>query len=79
MVEQDTEKTAVNPHYVTPEEADRMTCVVNPAEHFCNGPDCMAWRWKPEGTQNLRQGYELRIPLHPEQPMTHGYCGMVRA
>ena len=34
-----------NPHYVTPEEAERKTCVVNPAETFCNGPDCMAWRW----------------------------------
>jgi len=68
-----------NPHYVTPYEAGRMTCVVDPAETFCNGPDCMAWRWRPKGHQDLMQGAMLQLPLVPEEPMTHGYCGMVRS
>lgn len=68
--------TDQNPHYLTPEEAEKKYCPLKYSD--CIGPKCMAWRWKPEGTQNLRQGYELKIPLHPEQPTTHGYCGMVR-
>ena len=69
-----------NPHYVTPEEAYEKLCPQREMQRmWCDGPKCMAWRWKPEGTQNLRQGYELRIPLYPEEPMKHGYCGMVQS
>ena len=71
-----------NPHYVTPEEANSKLCpngMNYDGTCWCAGPKCMAWRWKPEGTQNLRQGYELQIPLHPEEPMKHGYCGMVQS
>ena len=68
-----------NPHYVTPEEAQTKWCPIQNPPQACVGTECMAWRWKPEGTQNLRQGYELRIPLHPEEPMEHGYCGMIKS
>lgn len=52
-------------HYVTPEEADRMTCVVNPAEHFCNGPNCMAWRWEIKSSPLINWAASKFQP-HPE-------------
>ena len=66
-----------NPHYVTPEEAYVLGCCSDPQYH-CNGPSCMAWRWRPHGHQDFAQGWMLQLPLTPEEPMTHGYCGMVR-
>ena len=77
--------TTDNPHYVTLEEADKMKCPmtfnsITTANHYrCLGPDCMAWRWRPKGHQDLMQGAMLQLPLVPEEPMTHGYCGMVRS
>ena len=80
-----------NPHYVTPEEAKRKVCpssmggllmvqnTVMASEHGCLGPDCMAWRWRPHGHQDFAQGWMLQLPLTPEEPMTHGYCGMMRS
>jgi len=43
--------TTDNPHYVTPEEADKMKCPmtfnsITTTNHYrCLGPECMAWRW----------------------------------
>jgi len=74
-----------NPHYVTPEEAGELGCPLsmtgNPhlAHKLYLGPNCMAWRWRPAGHQDLMQGKMLELPLVPEEPMTHGYCGMVRS
>jgi len=70
-----------NPHYVTPEEAGKMICPHKPNQMsiWCEGPKCMAWRWRPKGHQDLMQGAMLQLPLVPEEPMTHGYCGMVRS
>jgi hypothetical protein len=75
-----------NPHYVTAEEAQEVGCVMsmgrqNPSIVYqtCLGPKCMAWRWRPKGHQDLMQGAMLQLPLVPEEPMTHGYCGMVRS
>ena len=41
-----------NPHYVTPEEAKEIGCVMSMARdnpslvyQTCLGPKCMAWRW----------------------------------
>jgi hypothetical protein len=65
-----------NPHYVTPEEAEKKFCPHDLA--FCRGSQCMAWRWRPHGHQDFAQGLMLQLPLTPEEPMTHGYCGMVR-
>jgi len=77
-----------NPHYVTPEEAAKLVCPqsmggllmvqnnVKASKHGCHGPYCMVWRWRPAGHQDLKRGFVL--PLVPEEPMTHGYCGMVR-
>ena len=72
-----------NPHYVTPEEAKEKLCPMDkPNTTFinprCLGPKCMAWRWRPHGHQDFAQGWMLQLPLTPEEPMTHGYCGMVR-
>jgi hypothetical protein len=80
-----------NPHYVTPEEAKKKICLLSMggllmvhdavmvSEHECHGPDCMAWRWRPKGHQDLMQGAMLQLPLVPEESMTHGYCGLVRS
>ena len=66
-----------NPNYVTPEEAEKKSCPMSDTCR-CSGPNCMAWRWRPKGHQDLMQGAMLQLPLVPEEPMTHGYCGMVR-
>jgi len=70
-----------NPHYVTPEEAKEKICPHKPNQMsiWCDGPKCMAWRWRPAGHQDLMQGKMLQLPLTPEEPLTHGYCGMVRS
>jgi hypothetical protein len=72
-----------NPHYVTPEEAEHLFCPMSKSvfgkSKICSGPQCMAWRWRPKGHQDLMQGAMLQLPLVPEEPMTHGYCGMVKA
>jgi len=67
-----------NPHYVTPKEAKEKVCP-QPDLSSCRGPNCMAWRWRPAGHQDLMQGKMLQLPLIPEEPLTHGYCGMVRS
>jgi hypothetical protein len=72
-----------NPHYVTPEEAEKMGCPtsMNRPEFAasCIGKTCMAWRWRPAGHQDMMRGLGLPLPLVPEEPMTHGYCGMIRS
>jgi len=75
-----------NPHYVTPEKAQEFGCVMsmgrnNPSIIYqaCLGDKCMAWRWRPAGHQDLMRGLGLPLPLVPEEPMTHGYCGMIRS
>lgn len=80
-----------NPHYVTPEEAKKKVCPssmggmikdstnIMLSDHGCLGPECMAWRWRPMGHQDLMRGYVLPLPLVPETPQTHGYCGIVRS
>ena len=67
-----------NPHYVTPDEAERKRCV-NPNgphgtwEYYCKHKECMAWRWdehapiRYKGDGNPKPTEEAK-----------GYCGMVR-
>ena len=69
-----------NPHYVTPEEADLKLCPMAKQhqnaewEYYCDGPKCMAWRWKP----THRQAEWPTPQIVTEYNTTHGYCGMVR-
>lgn len=70
-----------NPYYVMPADTGEMKCPMQMnGTKFprCHGPSCMAWRWRPAGHQDLMRGLGLPLPLVPEEPMTHGYCGMVR-
>ena len=82
-----------NPHCVTPEEAGKMDCAMRPDDRWCNGPKCMAWRWKEVASK------AIFYQPHPAKPVpdsnwileqqisetvglyregpTHGYCGMV--
>ena len=59
-----------NPHYVTPEEAEKKYCPLKYSE--CIGPKCMAWRWKE--TADWKEGSDLLVTYST----THGYCGMVK-
>ena len=63
-----------NPHYVTPEEAEKMGCCMsmNRPEFAaaCIGKTCMAWRWKQQS--------DLAGKVVKKISTTHGYCGMVR-
>ena len=64
-----------NPHYMTPEEADKKICPMSmnsELTHLCAGPKCMAWRWKE--TADWKEGSDFLITYST----THGYCGMVR-
>ena len=61
------------PHEVTPEEAGKMDCAMRPDERWCNGPNCMAWRWQELPV--IRDGV---LQYEPRYSKTHGYCGMVR-
>jgi len=52
-----------NPHYVTPEEAKEVGCVMsmgrqNPSIVYqtCLGPKCMAWRWAEINDPQLKEG-----------------------
>jgi len=67
-----------NPHYVTPEEAEKMRCQMKMNGEklpFCYGPNCMAWRWKPE-----KEAVKTKDAFYFKDvySTTHGYCGMVR-
>jgi hypothetical protein len=65
-----------DPNYVTPEEAEKMLCPMgmsyNDGEVFCDGPKCMAWRWKE--LTDWKEGEGLKI----EWSAIHGYCGMTK-
>jgi len=64
-----------NPHYVTPEEAEKMGCPMsmNRPEFAaaCIGKTCMAWRWEWhfEDTDESETQHVYST--------THGYCGKV--
>ena len=66
-----------NPHYVTPEEAYEKLCPQREMQRmWCDGPKCMAWRWR-------LMGYEVQQDSEIDSwpaiySTTHGYCGMVR-
>jgi len=77
------QSTTDNPHYMTPEEAQEVGCVMsmgrqNPSIVYqtCLGPKCMAWRWGKELVE-----YENKPFLQDiwRNSTTHGYCGMVRS
>lgn len=69
-----------NPHYVTPEEARKMSCPImgaRVADVSCVARNCMAWRWHE---------YQVPIPENErtgpnfwkrEISKTYGRCGMV--
>ena len=67
-----------NPHYVTPEEAYEKLCPQREMQSVsCDGPKCMAWRWRL-----------MRYEVHKDPEIdalpsiystTHGYCGMVQS
>ena len=59
-----------NPHHVTPDEAGKLYCAVQPQWGCCSGPKCMAWRWADVTS------YEEQNPT-VTYSKTHGYCGMV--
>ena len=67
-----------NPHYVTPEEAEKMGCCMsmNRPEFAasCIGKTCMAWRWITTFEYD-----ENNFKLEEKFSTTHGYCGMVRS
>ena len=71
------QSTTDNPHYVTPEEAKEKICPLKPNQMsiWCEGPKCMAWRWKPE-----KEAVETKDAFYFKDvySTTHGYCGMVR-
>ena len=62
--------TIDNPHYITPEEAEKKCCLLKYSD--CIGPQCMAWRWKE--IADWKEGSDLLVTYSE----THGYCGMVR-
>jgi hypothetical protein len=69
-------------HYVTPEEADYKLCPMAKRkpnvkwEYFCDGPRCMAWRWKPEKeTVETKDAFYFKDVYST----THGFCGMVQS
>ena len=65
-----------NPHYVTPEEAEKKICpmrMVNNGNPFCDGPLCMAWRWQEKA--DWKEGSDLLVTYST----AHGYCGMVKS
>jgi len=54
-----------NPHYVTPEEAEKMRCQMKMNGEklpSCNGPKCMAWRWVDN---KGKIWFWAETPLHP--------------
>ena len=65
-----------NPHYVTPEEADKMKCPMKITATIryakCHGPECLAWRW----VWHLEENPETK-KVGDIYSTTHGYCGMV--
>lgn len=70
-----------NLHYVTPEEAKEIGCVMSMARdnpnlvyQTCLGPKCMAWRWREETKFVENNSLSLRAYFST----TQGYCGMVR-
>jgi len=63
-----------NPHYVTPKEAGKKDCVMRPYERYCEGPQCMAWRWDKDAPMRYKGDGN---PQPTEQ--AKGYCGMVRS
>jgi len=69
-----------NPHYMTPEEAEKMGCCMsmNRPEFAaaCIGKTCMAWRWENEEKEWINTGAG-KGHWKPAQ-RTHGFCGMVR-
>ena len=68
------------PHYVTPEEAEKMGCCMsmNRPEFAaaCIGKTCMAWQWGKELVE-----YENGPFLQDiwRKSTTHGFCGMIRS
>jgi len=69
-----------NPHYLTPEEAEEVGCVMSMGRQTpsivyqtCLGPKCMAWRWD----KNAPIRYKGDGNLQPTE-QAKGFCGMVR-
>ena len=61
-----------NTNYVTPEEAYEKLCPQREMQRmWCDGPKCMAWRWK--------QMKDLSGKVIKKTSTTHGYCGMVQS
>jgi hypothetical protein len=67
-----------NPHYVTPEEAEKTYCPMKMSGEklpFCYGPKCMAWRWEMKRSMLINwaatkyqpdpQPHWIRIGDHP--------------
>jgi len=75
-----------NPHYITPEEAEKMSCpqrfhwpesLSGPYTGGCIGPKCMAWRWAKLKEPEYRVENNIMGPH--DYSTTHGYCGIVRS
>jgi hypothetical protein len=72
------QSTNDNPHYVTPVEAKEKICPLKPNQMsiWCEGPKCMAWRWKlKKEAVETKDAFYFKDVYSP----THGYCGMVRS
>lgn len=64
-----------NPHYVTPEEARKMSCPImgaRVADVSCVARNCMAWRWAEVWDYDAKTD-----KTDITYSTTHGYCGMV--
>lgn len=63
-------------NYLTPEEVEEKYCPFKPwtpkALISCDGPECMAWRWKVE-----TRTHDAQV-LSKTYSTTHGHCGLVR-
>jgi hypothetical protein len=69
-----------NPHYVTPEEAEKKYCPLKYSD--CIGPKCMAWRWQELVEDFVKVSGSEIGPIEKVvkgYSTTHGYCGMVRS
>jgi len=68
-----------NPHYLTPEEAKEKICPFKPNQMsiWCEGPNCIAWRWRHMRYENEKDPETDAWPSI--YSTTHGFCGMVRS
>ena len=70
-----TQSTTDNTNYVTPEEAYEKLCPQREMQRmWCDGPKCMAWRWR---FMRYEEDKNPEIDAWPAiYSTTNGYCGV---